>query len=64
VVRGFIILQLLISVFGSIALVKPYSANFLIKQFCAVLFALAFFIAEFLAYLERRVACYAARRSV
>jgi hypothetical protein len=25
---------------------------------------LAFFIAEFLAYLERRVACYAARRSV
>jgi NitT/TauT family transport system permease protein len=64
VVKGFIILQLLISIVGSSALVKPYSANFLIKQFCAVLFALAFLIAEFLAYLERRVAYYAARRTV
>jgi NitT/TauT family transport system permease protein len=49
------------------ALFERYSANFLMKHFWAVLlvlFALAFLIAEFLAYLERRVAYYAARRSV
>jgi len=47
-------------------LFELYSANFLMKHFWAVLlvlFALAFIIAEFLAYLERRVAYYAARRS-
>jgi NitT/TauT family transport system permease protein len=49
------------------ALSEFYSANFLMKHFWAVLlvlFALAFLIAELLAYLERRVAYYAARRSV
>jgi NitT/TauT family transport system permease protein len=34
------------------------------KHFWAVLFELTFLIAELLAYLERRVAYYAARRSV
>jgi NitT/TauT family transport system permease protein len=63
-VKGFIILQLLISIVGVDALVKPYSANFLMRHFCAVLFTLALLIAEFLTYLERRLAYYAARRSV
>jgi NitT/TauT family transport system permease protein len=66
-VKGVIIGQLLISIVGFGALFELYSANFLMKHFWAVLlvlFALAFLIAEFLAYLERRVAYYAARRSV
>ena len=66
-VKGVIIGQLLISIVGFGALFELYSANFLMKRFWAVLlvlFALAFFIAEFLAYLERRVAYYAARWSV
>ena len=66
-VKGVIIGQLLISIVGFGALFELYSANFLMKHFWAVLlvlFALAFLIAEFLAYLERRVAYYAACRSV
>ena len=66
-VKGVIIGQLLISIVGFGALFELYSANFLMKHFWAVLlvlFALAFLIAEFLAYLERRVAYYAARRTV
>ena len=66
-VKGVIIGQLLISVVGFGALFELYYANFLMKHFWAVLlvlFALAFLIAEFWAYLERRVAHYAARRSV
>ena len=66
-VTGVIIRQLLISIVGFGALFELYSANFLMKHCWAVLlvlFALAFLIAEFLAYLERRVAYYAARRSV
>jgi NitT/TauT family transport system permease protein len=66
-VKGVIIGQLLISVVGFGALFEIYSANFLMKHFWAVLlvlFSLAFLIAEFLAYLERRVAYYAARRLV
>ncbi|MAB03151.1 MAG: hypothetical protein CL688_00910 [Candidatus Puniceispirillum sp.] len=63
-VKGFIILKLLISVVRPSALVKPYSANFLIKQFCAVLFTLAFLVTEFWIYLERCLGYYAARRSV
>ena len=66
-VKGVIIGQLLISIVGFGALFELYSANFLMKHFWAVLlvlFALAFLITEFLAYLERRVAYYAARRSV
>jgi len=64
-VKGVIIGQLLISIVRFGALFELYSANFLMKHFWAVLlvlFALAFIIAGFLAYLERRVAYYAARR--
>ncbi len=64
-VKGVIIGQLLISIVGFGALFELYSANFLMAHFWAVLivlFALAFAISEFLAYLERRVAYYAAKR--
>lgn len=64
-VKGVIIGQLLISIVGFGALFELYSSNFLMSHFWAVLlvlFALAFTISEFLAYLERRVAYYAARR--
>ncbi len=64
-VKGVIIGQLLISIVGFGALFELYSANFLMSHFWAVLivlFALAFSISEFLAYLERRVAYYAAKR--
>ena len=64
-VKGVIIGQLLISIVGFGALFELYSANFLMGHFWAVLlvlFALAFTIAEFLAYLERRVEYYAAKR--
>ena len=64
-VKGVIIGQLLISIVGFGALFELYSANFLMSHFWAVLivlFALAFTISEFLAYLERRVAYYAAKR--
>lgn len=64
-VKGVIIGQLLISIVGFGALFELYSSHFLLAHFWAVLivlFALAFTIAEFLAYLERRVAYYAAKR--
>ena len=64
-VKGVIIGQLLISIVGFGALFELYSTNFLMKHFWAVLvvlFALAFSISEVLAYLERRVAYYAAQR--
>ena len=64
-VKGVIIGQLLISIVGFGALFELYSSNFLMAHFWAVLvvlFAMAFTIAEFLAYLERRVAYYAAKR--
>jgi NitT/TauT family transport system permease protein len=64
-VKGVIIGQLLVSVVGFGALFELYSSNFLMGHFWAVLlvlFALSFLIAEFLAYLERRVSYYAARR--
>ncbi|MGR3290783.1 MAG: ABC transporter permease [Paracoccaceae bacterium] len=64
-VKGVIIGQLLISVVGFGALFELYSSNFLMSHFWAVLivlFAMAFTISEFLAYLERRVAYYAAKR--
>jgi NitT/TauT family transport system permease protein len=64
-VKGVIIGQLLISIVGFGALFELYSSNFLMSHFWAVLvvlFALAFTIAEFFAYLERRVAYYAAKR--
>ena len=64
-VKGVIIGQLLISIVGFCALFELYSANFLMGHFWAVLivlFALAFSIAEFLAYLERKVSYYAAKR--
>jgi len=64
-VKGVIIGQLLISIVGFGALFELYSANFLMGHFWAVLivlFALAFTISEFLAYLERRLSYYAAKR--
>ncbi len=64
-VKGVIIGQLLISIVGFGALFELYSSNFLMSHFWAVLivlFALAFSISELLAYLERRVAYYAAKR--
>ena len=64
-VKGVIIGQLLISIVGFVALFELYSLNFLMGHFWAVLivlFALAFTISEFLAYLERRVGYYAATR--
>ena len=64
-VKGVIIGQLLIAIVGFGALFELYSNNFLMKHFWAVLvvlFAMAFTISEILAYLERRVAYYAAKR--
>lgn len=64
-VKGVIIGQLLISIVGFGALFELYSTNFLMKHFWAVLivlFAMAFALSEVLAYLERRVAYYAAKR--
>ena len=64
-VKGVIIGQLLISIVGFGALFELYAANFLMGHFWAVLivlFALAFTISEILAYLERRVSYYAAKR--
>ena len=65
-VKGVIIGQLLISIVGFGALFELYSSNFLMTHFWAiliVLFALSFIISEFLAYLERKVEYYAARRA-
>lgn len=64
-VKGVIIGQLLISIVGFGALFELYSTNFLMAHFWAVLivlFAMAFTIAEFFGYLERRVAFYASTR--
>ena len=64
-VKGVIIGQLLISIVGFGALFELYSSNFLMSHFWAVLivlFAMAFTISEVLAYLERRVSYYAAKR--
>ena len=64
-VKGVIIGQLLVSIVGFGALFELYSNNFLMSHFWAVLvvlFALAFTISEVLAWLERRVAFYAAKR--
>ena len=64
-VKGVIIGQLLISIVGFGALFELYSSNFLMKHFWAViivLFAMAFTLAEILAYFERKVAYYASKR--
>ena len=64
-VKGVIIGQLLISIVGFGALFELYSNNFMMSHFWAVLivlFALAFSLSEFFAYLERRVSYYAASR--
>lgn len=64
-VKGVIIGQLLISIVGFGALFELYSSMFLMAEFWAVLivlFGLAFALSEFLAYLERKVAYYAASR--
>ena len=64
-VKGVIIGQLLISVVGFGALFEIYSSNFLMSHFWAiifVLFTLAFFFAELLSFLERKVSYYASNR--
>lgn len=64
-VKGVIIGQLLISIVGFGALFELYASNFLMAHFWAVLivlFALAFSISEFLGFLEKKVAYYAASR--
>ncbi|MEZ7812875.1 MAG: NitT/TauT family transport system permease protein [Paracoccaceae bacterium] len=64
-VKGVIIGQLLVSIVGFGALFELYSSNFLMAHFWAVLivlFTLAFTIAEFLSFLERKVAFYASKR--
>jgi NitT/TauT family transport system permease protein len=64
-VKGVIIGQLLLSIVGFGALFELYASNFLMAYFWAVLivlFALAFLISEFLDYLEKKVAYYAASR--
>ena len=64
-VKGVISGQLLISIAGFGALFELCSPNFLMGHFWAVLlvlFALAFSISEFLAYLEHRVSYYAVNR--
>ena len=64
-VKGVIIGQLLISIVGFGALFELYANNFLMAHFWAVLivlFGMAFSLSEFLAYLERRVSYYAAKR--
>ena len=64
-VKGVIIGQLLISVVGFGALFEIYSSNFLMSHFWAiifVLFTLAFFFAELLAFLERKISYYASNR--
>ena len=65
--KGVIIGQLLISIVGFGALFELFSATFSMKHFWAVLLvllALAFLTAKLLAYLERHIAYYAARRSI
>ena len=65
-VKGVIIGQILVSIVGFGALFKLYGSRFLMEHFWAallVLFALAFIIAESLAWLERRVDYYAASRA-
>jgi NitT/TauT family transport system permease protein len=55
----------LVSIVGFGALFELYSSNFLMAHFWAVLivlFTLAFTIAEFLSFLERKVAFYASKR--
>ena len=64
-VKGVIIGKLLVSIVGFGALFELYSSNFLMAHFWAVLlvlFTLAFAIAEFLSFLERKVAFYATKR--
>lgn len=64
-VKGVIIGQLLISIVGFGALFELYSQQFLMSHFWAVLlvlFAIAFTISEFLAFLERKVDYYASKR--
>lgn len=65
-VKGVVIGQLLVSIVGFGRLFEIYSSRFLMEHFCAllfVLFAFAFAINEFLAWLERKVEYYAASRN-
>lgn len=64
-VKGVVIGQLLVSIVGFGRLFELYSSRFLMEHFWAllfVLFAFAFAINEFLAWLERKVDYYAAAR--
>lgn len=65
-VKGVVIGQLLVSIVGFGRLFELYSSRFLMEHFWAllfVLFAFAFAINEFLAWLERKVDYYAAARN-
>jgi NitT/TauT family transport system permease protein len=64
-VKGVVIGQLLVSIVGFGRLFELYSSRFLMEHFWAllfVLFAFAFSINEFLAWLERKVYYYASSR--
>lgn len=64
-VKGVVIGQLLVSIIGFGHLFELYSSRFLMEHFWAllfVLFAFAFTLNEFLAWLERKVDYYAAAR--
>jgi NitT/TauT family transport system permease protein len=65
-VKGVVIGQLLVSIVGFGRLFEIYSSRFLMEHFWAllfVLFAFAFAINEFLAWLERRFEYFAASRN-
>lgn len=65
-VKGVIIGQLLVTIVGFGALFQTYGSRFLMEEFWAalvILFAVAFLLAESLAWLERRVDYYAASRA-
>ena len=64
-VKGVMIGQLLVSIVSFGTLFELYSSSFLMGHFWAVLlvlFTLTFTIAEFLSFLERKVAFYATKR--
>jgi len=64
-VKGVVIGQLLISIIGIGELFEFYSMHFLMEEFWAlviVVFAVAFFLSEAIAFFERRVEYYAGSR--
>ena len=64
-VKGVVIGQLLVAIIGVGELFETYSNNFLMEEFWAlvvIVFLFAFAVSEAIAYLERRIEYYAARR--